>query len=246
MDIITRYLKDVLNINIKGSQELEDYTGSYGESPFIKKPNILKKDELNRIMWSRLAVRMNFAFLKQQMDVLNTLYMNNSMKQSAGEKAFCKNYTLSTIFKTLGTILDVLADEMNIVYDIKIPYSSITYGSLKGAILKNNRGANFPKILKQLLKNRKINKLSQFRHLATHRPMMKTASGQGGMEYLPQRPKKPYSGKWDIDDFMNIKTIDYIKDCYNVILGCTETVYSQTNSSFKTKYTFTQKIGGIK
>lgn len=197
MDPIEKFIVEGIGINIPGHRDLYDLSESFGRAPgawSVLDPS-LKGDPISRLKWSRYNVLFCFARARYLcIDEFNPLMMNPSKPD--GQLHFRRLAVLFDCFRVLGTLLDSLAEEANVIYGFNLPKEKVTITYLRSTMDALSGSGKFAspqqkeftaKIL-SLLTDPQMERTIQFRHVSTHRPKLRWMSGDGRSMFLPIDP----------------------------------------------------------
>ncbi len=197
MDPIETYIANVIGINIAGHKDMYELSNSFGAAPVssTKIDPALNGDPMSRLKWSRYNVLLCFARARYYcIDVFRPLL--NSSELPDGQMHFRRLTALLDFFRVIGTLLDSLAEEANVIYAFGIPKDKVTITYLRTKMADLQRTGSFASpqqtdfiaAILSTIQDPQFERIFQFRHLATHRPKLKWIPGDGRSMFLPVDP----------------------------------------------------------
>jgi len=197
MDPIETYIVKVIGINISGHHDLYDLTNSYGAAlnAWANLDTRLRGDRMSRLKWSRYNVLFCFARARYLcMDVFCPLMKSTEVPD--GQMHYRRLAALFDCFRVIGTLLDSLAEEANVIYEFGLTKDKVTITYLRSRMAELQKTGAFASSQQQefiqnilpMIQHPQTDRVFQFRHVATHRPKLRRISGDSRSMFLPIDP----------------------------------------------------------
>ncbi len=249
MDPIEQHILGAVMISIPGYPDMERLTNSWGEMPTTVLDPRLAGGPIARLKWSRYGVLLHFANARYlAVDEFPKLVVlgGNPNTHASGQLSYYRLLCLSGFFRAIGTTLDVLADEINVLYQFGISPDEITIGKLRHVMSDANRlgklsvlperapliGAILP-----LLQSPHHSLYMKWRHVFTHRPRVRY-DGRETKMHLPLDPENDQipTGASHTANFMQGTADVYLTTVLSDVMQIIHAVYVRANADVRSIY----------